>query len=175
MCIRDRTVTIEIASILEDKLDRSGIDIKTAKISHACGALGYFKKVRLKDFFGILKKELSDTGSEWSDQKKVCTKIEDIGDLTYCPNEHYEDILSELARIYLGERSFGQWSAHRPVFFSNGAAPIITRIIESEGMKANEGLEKLRKKRQIARKITDKHLLRRFENLLDYSNEIGEE
>lgn len=173
--ITDKTVTIEIASILESKLDRSGIDIKTAKISHACGALGYFKKVRLKDFFGILKKELSDTGSSWGEQKKVCAKIEDIGGLSYCPKEHYEGILIELTRVYLGERSYGQWSGHRPVFFSNGAAPIVTRIIENEGMKANEGLEKLRKKRPISRKITDKHLLRRFENLLDYSNEIGEE
>lgn len=173
--ITDKTVTIEVASILEDKLDRSGIDIKTAKISHACGALGYFKKVRLKDFFGKLKDDLKDTGSNWGEQKKVCAKIEDIGGLTYCPTEHYEDIIRELAIIYIGERSYGQWSAHRPVFFSNGAAPIITRIIENEGLKANEVLEKLRTKRQISRRITDKYLLRRFERLLDYSNEIGEE
>lgn len=173
--ITDKTVTIEIAAILEDKLDRYGIDIKTAKISHACGALGYFKKVRLKDFYGILKKELSETGSIWDEQKKVCAKIEDIGGLAHCPTEHYEDILNELVRIYLGERSFGHWRAHRPVFFSNGAAPIIMRIIENEGLRAYQNLEKLRKKRHIAYKITDKYLLRRFEDLLDYSNKIGED
>ena len=173
--ITDKTVTIEIASILEDKLDRSGIDLKIAKISNACGALGYFKKVRLKDFYGKLKTELKELGSDWNNQKKVCAKIEDIGGLVHCPAEHYDDLIIELTDIYIGERSYGQYSSSRPVFFSNGAAPIISRIIETEGAKANESLEKSRTKRRISRKISDRYLLRRFENLLDYSIEAGEE
>ncbi|HDZ14057.1 hypothetical protein LCGC14_0762870 [marine sediment metagenome] len=172
--LTEKIVTIEIAAILESRLDRLGIDIKTAKISHACGALGYFKKVRLKDFFGKLKNDLKASGNDWSEQKKVCIKIEDIGGLIFCPIEHYEDIIRELAIMYIGERSYGRWSESRPVFFSNGAVPIIARIMENEGIKANEVLEKLRTKKPISIKATDKYLLRRFEKLLDYSNEIVE-
>ena len=170
----DKTVTIELASILESKLDRSGIDLKIAKIGYACGALGYFKKVRLKDFFEKLNEELTSLGIDWSRQKRVCSKIEDVGGLTNCPSELYENILKQLVLIYIGERSYGPNSAYRPVFYSNGAAPIISRIIEEEGEKGFEVLEELRKNRKIAGKIKDKYLLRRFENLIDLSSVIVE-
>ncbi|SNR74296.1 hypothetical protein SAMN04488009_3539 [Maribacter sedimenticola] len=165
--ITDKTVTIEMASVLEKKLDRTGIDLKTAKIGNACGAMGYFKKVRLKDFYGTLKNEAKKIGNDWGVQKKFCAKLEDIGGLKYCPTEHYEDLLKSIVIFYIGERSYGPYSGSRPVFFSNGAAPIIARIVENDGIKANTILEGLRKKRPIKSDIQDKHLLRRFEDLVD--------
>jgi hypothetical protein len=167
--LTDKTVTIEMASILESKLDRTGINLKIAKVGNACGAMGYFKKVRLRDFYGNLKSEITGITSDWSSQKNICAKLEDIGGLKYCPTEHYEEILKRLVIFYIGERSYGQYSYSRPVFYSNGATPIITRIIENDSLKANPILEKLRNIRPIKNDIEDKHLLRRFEDLIDAS------
>lgn len=172
--LTEKTVTIEMASVLEKKLDRTGINLKIAKIGNACGAMGYFKKVRLLDFYGNLKNEVQKIGSDWNSQSKFCSKLEDIGGLKYCPSEHYEDILKSLVIFYIGERSYGQYSYSRPVFFSNGAAPIITRIIENDATKANPIIEKFRNKKPIKTDIEDKYLLRRFEDLIDVSN-IGNE
>jgi len=168
--LTEKTVTIEMASILEKKLDRTGINLKTAKIGNACGAMGYFKKVRLIDFYGNLKAEALAIGTDWNTQKSFCAKLEDIGGLKYCPGEHYDELLKSLVIFYIGERSYGPNSGYRPVFFSNGAAPIVSRIIENDATKANPILENFRKKKPIKNKIEDKYLLRRFEDLLDLSN-----
>jgi len=173
--LTDKTVTIDIAGQLEKKLGRGGIDLKTAKIGHASGALGYFKKVRLIDFFGRLKAEGNTFGADWSAERKFCLKLEDVGGLRYCPKEHYSELIKTLARIYIGERSFGKYSVSRPVFYSNGAAPIIKRIFEIEGSKAFAVLDRLRTNRTFKRKISDKHLRRRYESLLDACDEIDEE
>jgi len=170
----EKTVIIEMATILEKKLGRTGINLKTAKIGNACGAMGYFKKVRLIDFYGNLKVEAKEIGSDWTAQKKFCAKLEDIGGLKYCPSEHYEDILKSLVKFYIGQRSYGYYSGTRPVFFSNGAAPIIARIIESEASKAHSVLESFRDERPIRNYIEDKFLLRRFEDLVDLSNSVNE-
>ncbi len=184
--ITDKTVIIDIAGILEKKLGRDGIDLKTAKIGHACGALGYFKKARLGDFFGIQKNEGRRVSSDWSEEGKFCSKLEDIGGLKYCPKEHYSDLIKILAIMYIGERSYGRSS--REVFYSNRAAPIISRIIRAEGKKAYIALERLRNKDEnyptlggviyredIKRKIEDKYLLRRYESLLDTCGKIEDE
>src|SRR5690606_39256483 len=130
--ITTNTVTIEIAAIIERRLGKNGIDLKTAKIGHACGAIGYFKKVRIKDFYGLLKDDLNSARSDWNKQTKICSSLEDIGGLRYCPDELYKDILKLLVIFYIGEPSYGPNSGYRPVFFSNGAAPIITRIIRED-------------------------------------------
>jgi len=169
-----KTVTIEIASILESKLGREGINLKVARVGHACGALGYFKRVRLIDFFLKFHDDVKSTGTQWNLQSKQTRKLEDIGGLRYCPKEHYENMIKELSKIYIGERSFGQYSSSRPVFYSNAAAPIIERVFVTEGEKARVVMEKLRSDRHIKHKLTDKHLLRRFENLLDECIEIEE-
>jgi hypothetical protein len=168
--ITDKTVTIEMASVLQNKLGRNGISLVIAKIAHACGAMGYFKKSRLNDFYSNLNNDFKSISSDWENQKTICIKLEDIGGLKYCPKEHYENILISLVEYYIGERSYGQYSHSRPVFYSNGAAPIIIRIIEDDSEKSSVSLEKIRvSNKSIKGKISDIHLLKRFEDLVDAS------
>jgi len=165
--LTNKTVTIEIASILEKKLGRNGLDLRTAKIGHACGAIGYFKKVRLKDFYSSLLLDVDAATSKWSAQSKICATLEDIGGLNQCPEEIYQSMVEKIVLFYLGEASYGPYSGSRPVFYSNGAAPIIKRMIESDGERAKVVLEKLRKLSKVKSKISNKHILRRFEDLID--------
>ncbi len=161
------TVTIELAGILETRLGRDKLDLVTAKIGQACGAIGYFKKVKLKDFYTTLLAELEDASGDWESQESICSKIEDVGGLTHCPKEIYKDVLKKLVEFYIGEKSYGQWSSFRPVFFSDSAAPIIARIIKNDSKGAAEVIEELRKDKAIERSIKNGHILRRFENLVD--------
>jgi len=173
--LTDNTVTIELAEILEKKIGRNGIDLKAAKIGHACGAIAYFKKVRLKDFYTSLIPELKASTSDWSLQAKVCRKIEDIGGLKYCPKEIYEDFLKELVKYYIGEPSYGPYRNSRPVFYSNAAAPIISRIIESDGKRAGVFLEQIRTHISIKKLLENTAVARRFENLIDLTEELEED
>lgn len=161
------TVTIEIAGIIEEKIRGNGIDLKTAKISNACGAISYFKKVRLKDFYTSLLVELTEIGSDWSRQTNMVSKLEDIGGLTNCPLELYPEFLKKLVQFYTGEPSYGQWRNYRPVFFSNSAAPIVKRILQGDSKRIGKHLETLRKDRDIKPSVENTNVLRRFEELVD--------
>jgi len=161
------TVTIDLAAELEGRLGRSGIDIQTAKIGYACGATGYFKKVRLIDFYNILLDELKEASSDWAKQAKICSKLEDVGGLRYCPKELYFETLKKLVQFYIGEPSFGQYRSSRPVFFSNAAAPIITRLIKADPQNVGLNIENLRNDKSIKKEIENTHILRRFESIVD--------
>jgi len=163
----DAQVTIEVAKSLEDKLGRNPIDILTAKLGNASGATGYFKKVKLKDFYGQLLAEMK-ASSDWEHQGRVMTKFEDIGGLMYCPDYLYYDIMKELVLIYIGEESYGYYRNTRKVFFSNAAAPIVFRVLEQEGKRIVPHLEKMRdSSKRIKYKISNIYIQRRFEQLLD--------
>jgi len=167
--ITTTTVTIEIAAIIEKRLGKNGIDLKTAKIGHACGAIGYFKKVRLRDFYSYLRDELKTATSDWDKQTKMCSTLEDIGGLRYCPDEFYSEILKILVSFYIGEPSYGQWSGYRQVFFSYRAAPIIARIIKEDSKKATPKIEDLRNDKHINLSLGNQFVSRRFEDLIDKS------
>lgn len=161
-------VVIDTAKILEDKLGRNPIDLITAKLGHATKASGYFKKVKLKDFYSLLLSEIKTASSDWNEQTKVMVKFEDIGGLKYCPDELYYDIIKELVLIYIGEESYGYYRNTRKVFYSNGAAPIVFRLLEEEGKKMIPHLEKMRESsKRIKYKISNIYIQRRFEELLD--------
>lgn len=168
--IRNHTapqVTIEIAKELEEKIGRNTISIKIAKVGNASGATGYFKKVKLKDYYNTFLEKFKAT-SDWDEQTKIMKLFEDIGGLKFCPIELYYDILKEIVLIYIGEESYGYYRNVRKVFYSNGAAPIVFRILETEGKKIVPYLEKMRdKSKRIKYKISNIYVQRRFEQLLD--------
>ncbi|MFT3918209.1 hypothetical protein [Cloacibacterium sp.] len=166
--ITNTQVIIDTAKILEDRLGRNPIDLITAKLGHATSASGYFKKVKLKDFYNQLLSEIKAASSDWSEQTKVMVKFEDIGGLRYCPDELYYDIMKELALIYIGEESYGYYRNTRKVFYSNSAAPIVFRLLQDEGKKIIPHLEQMRdKSKRIKYRISNIYIQRRFEQLLD--------
>ncbi len=168
--LTENTVTIELGVVLEKRLGRNKIDEKTAKIGHACGGIAYFKKAKLKDFYISLENELKSASADWNKQTKVCAKFEDIGGLRYCPNDAYKSVLKQLVLFYVGEPSYGQYSYSRPVFYSNGAAPIISRVIEGDKKRAGRFLEELREDKKVKLAIGNKSVLKRFESLIDLTD-----
>jgi hypothetical protein len=161
------TVIIEIAAIIETRYTGNGIDLKTAKISYACGAIAYFKKIKLNDFYSKLFDEIGAAADNWRSQTQVALKLEDIGGIANCPQEIYKKMLRKLVLFYIGEESYGPGSVYRNVFFSNAAAPIIARIIQNDAKRVAPLLEELRIDSRINISIKNQFVLRRFEALID--------
>lgn len=161
-------VVIDAAKTLEEKLARNTIDLATAKVGHAIGATGYLKRTKLIRYYSSILEELKKASSSWNRQAKIMELVEDIGGLTYCPDDVYYDLLRELVLIYLGEQSYGQYQHSRKVFFSNVAAPIVYRVLENEKNKIAPHLEQMKtKSKKIKSLIEYVPILRRFEELLD--------
>lgn len=170
--LTDNTVTIDLARGLEERIGRDGIDTKTAKIANACGAMPYFKKVRLRDFYNSFIFELKGAASDWNRQGAVCRKIEDAGGLKNCPVELYPRLLKYLVQFYLGEESYGPYKSSRPVFYSNSAAPIIARMIKSDAEKAFELMEAFREEEWLQYLVTYRPISKRFESLVDLTEDF---
>lgn len=160
-------VTIEISIIIDSRYCKKGIDIKTAKISTACGAMPYFKRSKLRDFYRNLKSQLDNLGSDWAKQGEVVSMIEDIGGITNCPQPLYKDLLLSLVLIYIGEPGYGYYRNSRPVFYSNSAAPIAYRLIEADSMRASNFLDDFREDEAVKELISNIYISRRFETLVD--------
>lgn len=161
-------VVIDTAKILEERLGRNPIDLLTAKLGHATSASSYFKKVKLKDYYNFLLTEIKTASNDWAKQAEIMSTIEDIGGLKYCPDEKYYEILEELVLIYIGEESYGPYCNIRKVFYSNGAAPIVFRVLQEDGKKIVSHLEQMRDKNtRVKKQISNIYVQRRFEQLLD--------
>lgn len=165
-------VVIEIAQELEKKLGRNRIDLVTAKIAHAIGATAYFKRAKLKDYYSSILSNFKIAGSDWADQGKAVSLFYDIGHFTYCPKDLIKNFLKYLVLWYIGEPGGYGWGRNRAVFNSDAAAPIIKRVVKNAVIKLAEEIEELRKDKQIEGLISDKHILARFENLLDVAGKI---
>jgi hypothetical protein len=172
---RTRTKTpviIEIAKNLEDKLAGKPIDLFTAKVGNATGATAYFKRTRLKDYYNSILDDFKQAGTEWEKQTKLTYLFEDIGSFSYSPAELKNKFIKYLVIWYIGEPGgYGYWGTNRQVFNSDAAAPIIVRIFKNAESSLVSDIEKLRQDKEISGKLSNRHILNRFENLLDYSGQ----
>jgi hypothetical protein len=160
-------VVIASASILEEKL-KGSIDLITAKIGHAIGATSYFKKVKVKDYYNTILDMFSKAGNYWERQTKATYLFHDVGHFSYCPKELIPKFLKYLVEWYIGEPGgYGDWGQNRAVFYSDAAAPIIARIVKYTELDLYKDIDKLRKDTYIKRYLSNKHILNRFEELLD--------
>jgi len=92
----------------------------------------------------------------------------EVGGLTYCPDDVLPALLEWLVLCYIGEPSFGQWSSHRPVFYSNTGAPLAMDIIKSSERDISSAAEALAEtSKQIKQMCGDQHVARRFQQVLD--------
>ncbi|BCI65866.1 hypothetical protein [Acetobacter aceti] len=75
-----------------------------------------------------------------------------------------------MVKAYLGEEGgVTSYGNVRHVYYSNTAAPLIRKIIEKYSYSnIKEDIEKLKKNEFIQRKIKNKHIARRFQDILDF-------
>ena len=102
----------------------------------------------------------------------MVSKLEDIGGLNYCLRKFISRLVEKIVVFYIGEPShMDNIVIHRPVFYSNSAAPIIVRILTSDAKRIGKQLENLRKDKHVKSSIENTSILRRFETLVDIAEE----
>lgn len=166
------SVKIELAEYLQQRMGRKGIDILHARVANACGAMSYFKKARILDFYKAIFINLQRIGTHWKNHTvhgDALGDFEDIGGLTLCPDELLKDIIKWFVLTYIGEPGEqGYYGRNRKVFYSNSAAPIISRLIKTgPTKKIMKILKELSNDKEVKSAISNIYVARRFEDLLD--------
>jgi CoA transferase family III len=71
-------------------------------------------------------------------------------------------------RCYIGEPGGYGMGIHRPVFYSNVAAPRIQGLFQQAGMLIEKDVETAAKDKLVKAAVADKHIARRLEKLRDF-------
>jgi len=125
-------VKIEISEEYSEKVKRQGLHVITARVSYASGILPYLKKSVLKDFYFGYYEHMKQIGYGFKSSDKygnLLREFQEVSGLAYCHDDVLRLIIEWLCLCYVGEKSFGQYSASRKVFYSNIGAPLAFDIL----------------------------------------------
>lgn len=164
-------VKINLARHIQERIGRGKLDVRHAKAAFACGSLPYLKRSQIRDFFDAYLKKMQQVGYNWQQYEQhgeLLGDLEDIGGFKYCPDELCRPFVKWVILAYIGEPGgYGTMGRNRPVFYSNSAAPIIKRMIQNGEARVLKELRKLMEDKNIKSAMLNKHVARRFEELLD--------
>jgi hypothetical protein len=164
-------VKIAVSEEYSEKVKRQGLDVLTARVSFVSGVLPYFKKSVLKDFYTDYFKYMEGVGHVFSSYDKhgdLLSEFQEFGGLTYCHEDVLFSIIEWLCLCYIGERSFGQYSVNRKVFFSNVGAPLSLEILTQSKVRVSEMVcDVIEKSKSINIKCQWLYCQRRSQEILD--------
>lgn len=164
-------VKIEVSQTYSDKVKRKGLDTLTARVFYAAGILPYFKKSVLKTYYNNYLSHMKSIGHDFRANSKhgeLLRNFSESGGLECCPDDFLPDVIEWLALCYIGEKSFGQYSVSRKVFYSNSGAPLAKEILmESKHRTAPILHEIMETSKEIKSACKWQYCERRAEELLD--------
>lgn len=167
-------VRLAIAAAIQERIGRHGLDLATAKVAHAIGAIPYLKQTQIADFFTRYLKRMNDVGPHWtksSEHTQLLEDLEDVGGLEHCPEDFLAPCASWLVLAYIGEPGGYGMGVNRPVFFSNSAAPIIRRMLQRPAAHVRRALHAAATSKTVKAAVVSKYISRRLEDLLDLTDE----
>lgn len=164
-------VKIEVSTIYADKVKRKGLDVFTARVAYCAGILPYFKKSILRDFYESYLDHMKAVGYDFRQNAKHGTllrEFQEIGGLAHCHDESLSGIIEWLCLCYIGERSFGRYSASRKVFYSNTGAPLSFEIlVQSKDRIEHIVHDVIKNSREIKNECSWPSCQRRAQQILD--------
>jgi hypothetical protein len=164
-------VKIEVSQFYSDKAKKIGLDVFTARVSYAAGILPYFKKSILKTFYAGYLEHMKNIGYDFKCNDKHGTllrELREVGGLEFCHDDVVPGMIEWFCQCYIGERSFGQYSRSRQVFYSNIGAPLAKEILIDSKHKVAPLIEDIIKKsKAIQRECAWQYCERRAQDLID--------
>jgi hypothetical protein len=164
-------VILKLGSHLQNQIGRNGIDTRIARVANAAGIFPHLRQTARKDFFEDFYKKMEKVSIYWSAYEhhgELLRNFKECGALNACPEETRNKILKWLTLTYIGtpggRTSYGNI---RNVFYSNSAAPLIADIISNSSDLIKEELKNLSKDKDIKQAISNQHVSRRYEDLID--------
>ncbi|MCB9978565.1 MAG: hypothetical protein H6862_03025 [Rhodospirillales bacterium] len=166
-----KQVKLKIGTHLQEKLGRNPIDERFARVANAAGVFSYLRQAARKDFFSKVFDNMKTVGHHWQSYDQHGTLLRsfiEYGAFNACPDIMKTPILKWLVLTYIGvPGGVTSYGNVRPVFYSNSAAPIIRQIISDASAEIVEQLDALREDKDIKRALSNQHVARRFEALVD--------
>lgn len=164
-------VTLKLGTHLQDKIGRTAIDTRLARVAHAAGILPYMRQSSRRDFFESYLLKMGEIGYDWSSYAQhgeLLGTLREFGCFSSCPEALRPQLLKWLVLAYIGRPGgVTQYGNVRHVYYSNTASPIIEQIISDNIDIIKDSLEGLRSDDDIIKSLSNQHVARRFENLAD--------
>lgn len=164
-------VLVNLAADFQQRVSRSGLDERHARVAAASGAMPYLKQSARRELFAAYLQRLEEIGTDWSAHDRhgdALRQFNELGGFSSCPNPTRKEILTWMVITYIGTRggrtSYGNV---RHVFYSNSAAPLIEDIIRADSIIIADELRQLRTEEKIGARCENENIARRFEQLLD--------
>jgi len=168
-------VVIACAEDFIERVGRTAPDMLHSRVAHQAGILPYLKKSQLREFFTQFTARLRQTGYSFRQHqthRELLSNLQEVGGIAHCPDDCLRDLIEWLVLCYIGEPGgYGYWGSNRKVFYSDAGAPLSRQIIEESGKDLTSLLEDFRGSSELIKSaISNEHVGRRFESLLDLFN-----
>lgn len=165
------SVKIQVAEDLQSRLGRREFDPRIMKIAAAAGIVAYLKRARVLTFFEQLVRHFEQIGFRWpqnTEHPTLLDDFDDFGGFDSCPENLRKQFVEWMVKCYVGEPGgYGTYGQARKVFYSNSGAPRAERMLVESASSVHNIVSKLKDDKNMKRKLSDKFVARRFENLLD--------
>lgn len=165
-------VKLVLAAHLQERVKKGApLDRRLARVANAAGVFPYLRTSQREDFFRSVLDEMQRASYHWTGHTQhgeLLRGFAELGGLTNCPEPVRLPILKWLALLYIGEPGGRtSWGNTRNVFYSNIGAPMVLDLIRDAKALVAEELVSLKKDRDIAPRLGNQHVGRRFEDLVD--------
>ncbi len=174
--VTNRQVVIESANEFMARLERRPPTLDEARVAFAAGILPYLKKSVLNDFFKSFFDMMKKVGFSFKNHNKhgeLLRNLAEVGGVTHCPDEVLPELIEWLILCYIGESSYGPWSAYRKVFYSNTGAPLALDILRSSEKDISSLVKALgERSKEIKQACSDEYVARRYQEISGLRPEI---
>jgi hypothetical protein len=165
-------VLITCARDFVKRVGKRGPSLIEVRVAYGSGLLAYLKQAQIKDFYDNYFSEMSKIGYSWgahNSHGELLRNLDEIGGLDFCPDDCLEQYIEWLVLCYVGS-SGGRTSYGnvRNVYYSNVGAPIALKLLKNKTRNIQTIISKLETdSRSIVYAISDEHVARRFNTILD--------
>lgn len=169
--LTQNAVKLSLAANFQERVGRSALTRRMARVAFAAGVLPYLKKANLIDCFEEVHAQMEKVGTDWrghNEHGELLRSFRDLGGLGSCPLEARGKILKWLVLTYLGKPGGRTMYGNiRHVFYSDTAAPLIAAMIKESAQYIKEDFDNLRKDRAVVAYSANQYIARRLEQLAD--------
>lgn len=163
-------VLIDASKELVEQIGKKAPELRVARVALAAGLFPYLRKAQIKELFVAYLQRMKQVGHQWrknAEHGELLRNLQELGGLEHVPDDLLTEYLEWLALCYIGEPGGYGAGQQRKVFYSNVAAPVIKEIIREAKRPLSKTLEGLRGVARLKIALTDEHVARRFESIID--------
>lgn len=168
--LTQRPVKLKLATHMQERIGRNPLELLHARVAQASGTLAYIKRAHRSGFFKAFLAEMKKVGHDWrshANHGELLRNLVEVGGLRFCPQPPRKDILEWLVLAYMGEPGGYGMGRRRKVFYSNTAEPLVEEILKACSDIIVDELKGLESGPAVKKASRDKHVARRFQELLD--------